>query len=168
MKISLLEPIGVSKCVIDELAKGIKLLKLAYVINATVPGIPAIFYGDEAGLEGYKDPFNRRPFPWNNINSELLEFYKKIGSIRTRSDVYRESDFKLLSLSQDYLIFARVEEKEAFITVINNSDKRLWITFENKVQTLINESNSSKIELDPFSAEIIKSNLNNKYEIINY
>ena len=42
--------------------KALSLLKMAYVIQATVPGIPSIYYGDEVGMEGYKDPFNRLLF----------------------------------------------------------------------------------------------------------
>ncbi len=62
--------------------KGEKLLKLAYTLLAFLPGIPSIFYGDEAGIEGLSDPFNRATFPWGRENKSLTEFYREIGALR--------------------------------------------------------------------------------------
>ena len=39
---------------------GISLMKCAMVLQFFLPGIPSVYYGDEAGMEGYRDPFNRR------------------------------------------------------------------------------------------------------------
>lgn len=55
--------------------------KLAALIIFSLPGMPCIYYGDEAGLTGCKDPFNRKPFPWGNENVELTEWYKKLAEI---------------------------------------------------------------------------------------
>lgn len=52
-------------------------LKLAYTLCATLPGIPCIYYGDEAGLEGYRDPFNRRFFPWGKEEGDLGRLLSK-------------------------------------------------------------------------------------------
>ncbi|MBQ5810347.1 MAG: glycoside hydrolase family 13 protein, partial [Clostridia bacterium] len=54
-------------------------LKLAAVLQYTLPGIPSLYYGDEAGLEGYTDPFCRGCFPWGKANTELTEFYRTLG-----------------------------------------------------------------------------------------
>jgi cyclomaltodextrinase / maltogenic alpha-amylase / neopullulanase len=67
---------------------GIARLKLLSLIQMTFPGVPSIYYGDEAGLEGYKDPLNRGTYPWGNENSELLDWYKSITSIRSKYDVF--------------------------------------------------------------------------------
>ena len=66
----------------DELEIAIKKEKAAAFIQFILPGCPCIYYGDEAGLEGYEDPFNRRFFPWDNINHELLAFYKSLGKLK--------------------------------------------------------------------------------------
>lgn len=58
-----------------ELKRGIKLLKIAVLLQMTLPGIPCIYYGDEAGMEGWRDPFNRRCYPWGKENKEILDFY---------------------------------------------------------------------------------------------
>ena len=47
-----------------ERIRGKKLVRCIYTVLATLPGIPTVFYGDEVGLEGYSDPFNRMPYPY--------------------------------------------------------------------------------------------------------
>ncbi len=62
-------------------------LKLAYTILAFMPGVPCIFYGDEAGVEGLGDPFNRVTYPWGREDGELVEFYRSIGNFRRSQKV---------------------------------------------------------------------------------
>ena len=50
----------------EQRSKGLALLKLASLMQYTLPGIPCVYYGDEAGMEGYRDPFNRVCFPWGH------------------------------------------------------------------------------------------------------
>ena len=63
--------------------KGVSMMKLASLIQYTLPGVPSLYYGDEAGMQGMKDPFNRACFPWDNINKELY----KIGRASCRERV---------------------------------------------------------------------------------
>lgn len=102
----------------------ISLLKLAYTIVATVPGVPCIYYGDEAGMEGYRDPFNRLPFPWGKENTDLLDYYKKIGKIRKGEPVFKDGYFKIVECNEDLLSFARYNKSEYVITVVNRSDEK--------------------------------------------
>ena len=44
--------------------RGAELLKLAVVLLYCFPGSPTVFYGDEAGMQGFEDPLNRGTFPW--------------------------------------------------------------------------------------------------------
>ncbi len=57
-------------------------LMTAAVLQYALPGAPSIYYGDEAGMEGHKDPFNRRPYPWGKENKALLEHYRQLGKLR--------------------------------------------------------------------------------------
>ena len=57
-------------------------LKLAAAIQYLLPGVPCIYYGDEAGLEGYRDPFNRACYPWGREDEGLIDWYKKLGKMR--------------------------------------------------------------------------------------
>ena len=65
----------------DEYAAAKKLFKAAFALLSCLPGVPSIYYGDEAGLEGYRDPFNRRPFPWGKEDGELVNFCRIIAEI---------------------------------------------------------------------------------------
>ena len=51
---------------------GLARLRLFYLVQMTFPGVPTIYYGDEAGVEGYTDPYNRGTYPWDNAEQELL------------------------------------------------------------------------------------------------
>ena len=52
--------------------RGVRLMMAASAMQYTLPGVPCVYYGDEAGMEGYKDPFNRGCYPWGRENQELL------------------------------------------------------------------------------------------------
>mgnify|MGYP001053487139 CR=1 FL=1 len=67
----------------DQRQKGVKLLILASLLQYTLPGIPSLYYGDEAGMEGYRDPFNRGTYPWGSENQALLLWYRRLGKLRT-------------------------------------------------------------------------------------
>lgn len=76
-----------------ERERGIRLLKLASVLQFTVFGVPSVYYGDETGLEGYHDPFCRMPFPWGRIDEELLSHYRALGKLRETNVALRDGTF---------------------------------------------------------------------------
>lgn len=150
-----------SKKKMNDLERGIakRRLRMAYTILATIPGIPSIFYGDEAGLEGYHDPFNRMPYPWGHEDNKLIYFYRRIGQIRRENDVYKEGDFKLLCLDSETLVFERYNDEHAYITVVNNSKQSRTVEFSNSATALTNDSNnmtSSSFDLPAYTAHIFK------------
>lgn len=75
--------------------KAKKKLYLASVLQFTLPGIPSIFYGDEAGLQGFDDPINRRPYPWGSEDKEILAHYKKLGRIRRENRAVFSGGFNM-------------------------------------------------------------------------
>lgn len=91
----------------QEWERGIRMLKIAALIQMTLPGNPCIYYGDEAGTEGYKDPFNRTCFPWGHENAELLGWYKKITSIRKSHLVYRQGSYRTIAAANGLFAFER-------------------------------------------------------------
>lgn len=66
----------------QQYAHGKNLLKAAMALMFFLPGVPSIYYGDEAGLQGYKDPFNRRCYPWGNEDKELIEYVSELSRVR--------------------------------------------------------------------------------------
>ena len=107
--------------------RAVNLLKLAYTIVATVPGVPCIYYGDEAGMEGYRDPFNRMPYPWEREDQELVEFYKSIGKIRLGESLYKSGSFDIVECNEDLLAFVRYDDNEFVVTVVNRGAEKYYL-----------------------------------------
>ena len=82
-------------------------LLAAVFLQFTLPGSPCIYYGDEAGLEGYEDPFNRRFYPWGEEDGEILDFHRAIASVRKQSETLRQGDCTVFAPDEDTLIIRR-------------------------------------------------------------
>ncbi len=105
----------------NEYRYGIRLLKAASAMQFALPGVPTIYYGDEAGMQGYKDPFNRRCYPWGNENGELIQWYKRLGEVRNENPVFKDGRFEILSAVAGCVAFSRRNGSEA-VLVISNSN----------------------------------------------
>ena len=103
-----------------ELAKS--RLKCMISLQMTLPGVPVIFYGDEAGLEGYRDPFCRRCFPWGNEDYDLLEHYKKAINVRKENPTLTSGEFEPVYQFENGYGFIRNDENESFIVLVNTGE----------------------------------------------
>ena len=135
----------------------VERLKMASILQYTVYGIPSVFYGDEAGLEGYHDPFCRRPFPWGRENTELLEHYKKLGELRNIEKAFDRGDFRVLEHSKEILTYERSKE-DSYVVVIANGGENIYRTrLEGKwIDMLSYESFENYITVLPNSARVMK------------
>lgn len=138
-------------------------LMLAYLILATLPGIPSVYYGDEAGLEGFSDPYNRMPYPFNEENKKILDFYKKIGIIRRVNSIYGEGEFSLLHLERDLLLFSRASGRDAYVTLINNSDEELFVRSDKRIESLLFEVRGARHTIPPMNGDILKTTRGNTF-----
>ncbi len=100
---------------------GIARLKLAGLLQMTFPGVPCIYYGDEAGLEGYSDPYNRGTYPWGKENKEILAWYKKLIAIRNQHVVFRQGAWEPLYAAGDVFGYLRYLQKDTAVVFINRS-----------------------------------------------
>mgnify|MGYP003301712180 CR=1 FL=1 len=94
----------------------------AIFLQATFPGIAGVYYGDEVGLGGADDPFNREPFPWHNEeswNKTILEFTKTMMQIKNVNPIFKYGRFELLDYMEDVVIFRRILQDESLICVVN-------------------------------------------------
>ena len=91
----------------EQRERGVRLMMAASAMQYTLPGVPCVYYGDEAGMEGYKDPFNRGCYPWGRENQELLAWYRRLGEIREEHPVFKEGSFRLLKAKGSLLAYVR-------------------------------------------------------------
>ena len=97
------------------------LFRLGAVMQFTLPGAPALYYGDEAGTPGWTDPDSRRTFPWGRENWDLVSFHKDLIHLYKRCSCLRRGSFKPLSGDSGYVAYGRFDETLAAAVVINQS-----------------------------------------------
>lgn len=93
-----------------------RALYAAAFLQFLLPGIPCIYYGDEVGMAGERDPLNRRYFEWGKENGNLTEFYKKLGELRSENPVLQTGGIQFVS-SPGRLEWIRGEEFHAAIVL---------------------------------------------------
>ena len=106
----------------EALLSAVNLHRLAALMIFILPGMPCIYYGDEAGLTGLKDPFNRKTYPWGNENTELLKWYQLLSS--SRDEVLRFGEMNLDSAGS-LLSIVRTYNGERRYGLINPTDTEI-------------------------------------------
>ena len=89
---------------------GYQLMRLAFIFQMGYIGSPCIYYGDEIGMQGYRDPFNRRTYPWGHLTEKQkrqLVFYKTYSGLRKKYPVLKTGDYKTLYAQGDLFVFER-------------------------------------------------------------
>lgn len=102
--------------------KGKRLLKLAAVLQYTLPGVPCLYYGDEAGMQGYKDPFNRGYYPWGGEDEDLLAFYRRLGALRRALPELGEGTMDFVSHVLGCVAYARRSPSGALLVIANRNE----------------------------------------------
>ena len=102
----------------------VRAFRLATLFQMTYPGAPCIYYGDEIGIMGGRDPENREPFPWDSSrwNHDLRNEFKKFIQIRKDNRVLRTGEFVLLYAKDRQMAFVRHLEGERMLVAINAGD----------------------------------------------
>jgi 4-alpha-glucanotransferase len=111
-------------------------LKLLVLWQMTFPGVPHIYYGDEAGLEGYDDPLNRRTFPWGREEQPLIDWYKKMIAIRNSWRVLRTGRWHPLVVHPDVYGYVRLTENARDVFG-NHCEENTAVVLINRSQTEI-------------------------------
>lgn len=115
----------------EEYKKGLEIYK-AYIFTLTfLPGNLSIFYGDEIGMEGEGNLSNRRPFTWDNIDYDLLKYFKYIGHIRNNEPLLEKAKFEIIDITDKLMMFERGEE---ILTVINRTNEEIDINLPKEYQ----------------------------------
>lgn len=127
--------------------KALARLRLAVCIQMTVPGIPMIYYGDEAGMEGHKDPFCRLPFPWGSEDRSLTDFYRKIVKARKGEPIFREGAFAFVYADADVLCYERREGDEKIVVILNRGNDEYEIQTSEVGKEIISDTDGKSFSL---------------------
>ncbi len=109
-----------------ELAR--RRLMLGALLLYTFPGSPTVYYGDEAGMEGYEDPLNRRTFPWGQEDEGLLRWYRRLGQLRGDRPSLQQGDICYLYADGSGLALRRQWDGEVTTAAMNSGKEPLTMT----------------------------------------
>ncbi|HPE39000.1 MAG TPA: glycoside hydrolase family 13 protein [Bacillota bacterium] len=129
----------------EQYTKGMALMRLAFAIQVGYIGCPCIYYGDEIGMQGYRDPFNRRTYPWgreDDAQKAQLAFMQTLAALRRNHPVLKTGEYRTLLAKGDMLIFDRylhANRTDHFGNVITDGAR--------KIVFIINRSENTDIIL---------------------
>lgn len=155
--------------------------KLAAFLQMTFVGVPCIYYGDEVGMQGGKDPYNRGTYPWHAVDSELRDWYKTMTALRKKHSCLRRGMFlPLLAEGGVYAYarynpggrdaFFRTAEEETLLCIVNRDFSAQTVTLslpDSFPTTYISEFSQETLQSDkdkaltltlpPLSAALLRS-----------
>ena len=108
----------------DHHSLAVSRLWVAALMQMTLPGVPCIYYGDEAGMEGYADPYNRGPYPWGREDTNCTNIYRNAIAIRKAMPVFTTGGFRPFALDEDVFGYWRHQEDCVVCVLINRSLSR--------------------------------------------
>jgi len=112
--------------ILTEAAGAVDRVKLALILQMTYVGAPVIYYGDEIGMEGGKDPDCRRAFPWDDSrwNHDLRRFVRHLIALRRATPALRSPSYQrvLVDDARGVYAYRRGEGGESLLVAVNNSD----------------------------------------------
>ena len=106
----------------EQLAEGKKRLKMAAFLQFMLPGMPCIYYGDEAGMTGYRDPFNRAYYPWGREDGNLVSFYQSLARVKKSTPALRRGTVLVLEAGGGRLMLLRQYEGKNVAVCCNRSE----------------------------------------------
>ena len=103
----------------EELDMGLARLRLGALLLYSFPGSPTVFYGDEAGIQGFEDPLNRGTYPWGQEDSSLLAYFRQLGTLRKQRLSLQCGDIGYLYAVGGGLVLRRQSEDEVTVAAMN-------------------------------------------------
>jgi len=107
----------------EEYVRGAALERLGALLLFTFPGTPMIYYGDEAGIQGFEDPLNRGTYPWGHEDTALRDWYALLGRLRNRYAALQDGGLRWLYGQGPLLAFSRTGEHEALTVALNAGEE---------------------------------------------
>jgi len=139
-------------------------LWLATLIQMTMPGVPCIYYGDEAGMEGYSDPYNRGTYPWEKEDADTAAIYRNALSLRRLLPVFTDGDFRPFYFGIDVFGIIRKYKNKTAVVMINRSSEWQQVevpAFANRCSELVSglsvtvEGDKAKLTMPSFGSAVV-------------
>ena len=102
--------------------EGMLRLRMAYAIIYTLPGLPCLYYGDEIGMQGYRDPFNRGYYCWDSHEERLKPVLAQLAQLRHSCEAFRTGALRVLRAEGGVLHYQRIGEFEAAEIIVNRTE----------------------------------------------
>lgn len=96
-------------------------LWMTVLLQMTLPGVPCVYYGDELGLEGFRDPYNRATMPWGGGRKDAFNIFRNAIAIRKTLPVLTDGDFEPFAVGDDVFGFWRRGEDGSRVCVLANA-----------------------------------------------
>ena len=109
----------------EQITWGKELLRLAAFLQFTMPGAPCIYYGDEAGMTGYRDPFNRGFYPWGEEDVNLQAFYRALARLKRENPALKTGRVEVITASNGRVQFLRQSAGQTAM-VFSNASREPW------------------------------------------
>lgn len=109
--------------ILTVLNQSVPMVKIAFALLFNLPGIPCVYYGDEAGVEGGKDPDNRRYFPWGRENTELQKTVHYWSDIRQECEALKEGQTGVMVAGNEVLGLIRYTSDRATLLLVNRKNQ---------------------------------------------
>lgn len=112
-------------------------LMIASTLQYTLFGIPSLYYGDEAGVEGYRDPFCRKPFPWGRESRLLLAHYRKLGQMRLSHPALQGGSFRFVRSAPAFIMYERRKGDDCLMVAANCGQEACAVLLEGAWQEIL-------------------------------
>ncbi|MBQ7643305.1 MAG: glycoside hydrolase family 13 protein [Clostridia bacterium] len=134
----------------SEYALAVKRLKCASLLQFTLYGVPTVYYGDETGMQGNKDPFNRRCFSLEKADEELIDWYKFLGRTRRKLDCFKGGETTEVGYERGVFYFTREGVSSSVTVAVNCGEFPAEITTGGEVYEVTRNVKLSKITLNTY------------------
>ena len=112
----------------EERQKGEARLRVGEMLLYCFPGSPTVYYGDEAGMEGFEDPLNRKTYPWDRQDRALLDFFRSLGQLRRHRPSLQDGDLTYVYAQGGALVLRRQLGDEITVAALNAGETAVEVS----------------------------------------
>ena len=140
----------------EEYALAKERIKIATTLLYTLYGVPCIYYGDEVGMEGYEDPFNRRCLVWDKRDEEIFSHYKKLGEIRAKNGYLKDADTEIIKDENGLIVFKRISDMGVMLVAVNVGYTKYILNLSSETTELLTEEVNNKFDISHNSCKVFR------------